>query len=132
MLLDDVSEGFRSYRQWREKRGRRHEEGEYSLLTGGVVRTLALALKDQCVGVRETAAGILGKVGQPEGMIALDELVLAARDSEPNVKTLAVWALGRLGPEACPKGTKVLISGMRDSYWKVRTAACISVSNMGA
>lgn len=96
------------------------------------MKTLKAALGDESTAVRETTAGILGRIGLPESMSAIDHLSqIAAKDSDPNVKSFAIWALGRLGPEACPRIKNILVNGLKNSYWKVRTTSCMAVALMG-
>jgi HEAT repeat protein len=94
---------------------------------------LIQSLKDECSSVRETSAGILGKIGLPEAMNGLNELIAVAKkpSEDPNVKSLAIWAIGRLGPDAYHRARKVLVAQLTNSYWKVRTTACMTISAMG-
>jgi len=39
------------------------------------MKSLIVALWDPCTAVRETVAGIIGRIGLPEAMSAIDELV---------------------------------------------------------
>jgi len=51
--------------------------------------------------VRETSVGIIGRIGLPEAMSSLNDLVslLQKPDEDSNVKSLALWTIGWLGPD---------------------------------
>lgn len=40
-----------------------------------IIKSLIAALKDESIQVRETAVGILGRIGLPEAMIALGDIL---------------------------------------------------------
>ena len=80
-----------------------------------IIRALAKALSDESVKVRETVASIIGRIGMPEAITALNPLakILSSSEEDPNVKSLAIWTIGRIGPEAFHKVKKPLIISSR-------------------
>jgi HEAT repeat protein len=77
--------------------------------------------------------GVLGRIGLPEAMSALNEIhaLVMNPNEDSNVKSLALWTIGRLGPDTLPKCKKALIKELTNPFWKVRTTACMAVCAMG-
>ena len=75
------------------------------------MKALCIALKDECKSVRETTAGIIGRIGKPEAMFCLESLlgIVKKENEDPNVKSLAIWAIGRIGPDACARASKIIV-----------------------
>lgn len=65
------------------------------------VPTLAAALDDPEVRVRQLVSWTLGKLGPPAES-AVDALSRSAADPDPTVRRNSVWALGNIGPAAVP------------------------------
>ena len=88
------------------------DKSEISL---SVIKSLALALKDDFEGVRETSAYALGFIGLPEAADAIESLTKLLKDQSAQVRTMAAWAVGRLGSVAYKAGPS-LINLLKDSY----------------
>lgn len=97
------------------------------------MKALNAALWDESIAVWETTAGIIGRIGLPEAMSTLAELVnvISRPEEDSNVKSLAIWAIGRIGPDGLSKSWKVLLKELTNPFWKVRTTTCMAISAMG-
>ena len=61
--------------------------------------TIASCLKDTNSAVRDCAACIIGQIGLPEGITAIDHLLKAINDVNSDVKSKVIWAIGKLADE---------------------------------
>ena len=77
------------------------------------------------VGLRDTAADVLGKMGNPDAVPFLQQ---AADDTDADVRTRIAFALGKLGdPQAVP----TLIDLLQDPQWSVRANAAQALGMIG-
>jgi len=70
---------------------------------------ISTCLKDIEQSIREAAASTIGKLGLPEGISSIDNLIKSTLDPENNidVKVKSLWAIGRLS-DACDKEVGLL------------------------
>ncbi len=76
-------------------------------------------------GVRQAAAGALGRIGDPR---AIEPLVAALADYYAHVREAAATALGQIGD---PRAVAPLVAALRDTYPEVRQAAAEALGGLG-
>jgi HEAT repeat protein len=89
------------------------------------VEPLMVVLKDRDVDVRQSAARVLGKIGDPK---VVDSLIAALKDNESDVRRSAAEALGEIG---CAKATDPLVAALKDITSDVRRSATESLGKIG-
>jgi len=89
-------------------------------------------LKDYDNTVRNTAASIIGQIGLPEGISALDSLMkLLKTEKEVEVKAKAIWAIGRLSKN-CEDGViELILENVLSKIWKIKSACLYTISAFG-
>jgi HEAT repeat protein len=86
-------------------------------------------LKDTDRQVRQLAAIVLGRLGTPEGDVAMPILADTLQTGDRQIRHQAVLALGKLGD---PAGLPHIVKSLSDADTDMRRFAALALGNMGS
>jgi len=101
------------------------------IISDEIIKSLGACLRDQSSALRETAACSLGKIGLPESLNAVENLINSCKDFENDVKAKAIWALGRIAPGCDDSAIDPVIESLKSNFWKVKSACLYTLSRFG-
>ena len=108
-----------------------NERGEY-LISEEVIKALCVCLKDYSTAVRDTAVGTLGRIGLPEGLLAIDYLINNIKDEDVNVKSKIIWTIGRISQGCDNQVIPYIVNALKSNMWKVKCACFYTLSQFGS
>ena len=108
-----------------------NERGQY-LISEEVIKALCFCLKDYSTAVRDTAAGTLGRIGLPEGLLSIDYLIDYIKDEDVNVKSKIIWTIGRIAPGCDNSVIPYIVDALKSNMWKVKCACFYALSQFGS